>query len=155
MAASWSEVRRSPPSRWLSDYKADYVIGRIAQLAGLKPSGWHKLRHSFGTHAALFGVNPWRLQAWMGHKRIDETLRYVHVAEAHERTMPEPLVAAGRGETDPDRRVLAMLAARGDLFDHEAIWAPGGQQLLKHDAGAQPKAPLMQQTSALYVRLRR
>jgi hypothetical protein len=25
-----------------------------------------------GTHAALFGVDPWRLRAWLGHKRIDE-----------------------------------------------------------------------------------
>jgi site-specific recombinase XerD len=27
-------------------------------------------------------VNPWRLQAWLGHKRIDKTMLYVHVAEA-------------------------------------------------------------------------
>ena len=33
-------------------------------------------RHCFGTHAALFGVNPWRLQSWMGHKRIEETMLY-------------------------------------------------------------------------------
>jgi integrase len=38
---------------------------------------WHTLRYSFGTHAALFGVKPWRLQTWMGHKRIDETMLYV------------------------------------------------------------------------------
>ena len=30
------------------------------------------------THAALFGVNPWKLQAWLGHKRIEGTMRYVH-----------------------------------------------------------------------------
>jgi site-specific recombinase XerD len=47
--------------------------------------GFHRLRHSSGTHTALFGVNPWRLQAWMGHKRIDETMLYVHVAETHRR----------------------------------------------------------------------
>jgi site-specific recombinase XerD len=34
-------------------------------------------------------VNPWRLQAWMGHKRIDETMIYVHVAETHRRDLPE------------------------------------------------------------------
>jgi hypothetical protein len=45
-------------------------------------------RHTFGTHAALFGVNPWRLQSWMGHKRIDETMLYVHVAENHRRDLP-------------------------------------------------------------------
>src|SRR3569833_3046429 len=40
----------------------------------LPERGWHVLRHSFGTHAAMLGVNPWQLQTWMGHKRIDETM---------------------------------------------------------------------------------
>jgi len=31
----------------------------------------------------MFGVNPWKLMLWMGHKRIDETMLYVHFAEAH------------------------------------------------------------------------
>ena len=59
------------------------------------------------------GWNPWRLQAWLGHKRIDETMLYVHVAENHRREIPEHIMAAGRDESDPDRRVLAMLSARG------------------------------------------
>jgi hypothetical protein len=58
-------------------------------------------------------VNPWRLQSWMGHKRIDETMIYVHVAETHRREIPEPVLEAGNAERDPDRRILAMLAARG------------------------------------------
>lgn len=56
---------------------------------------------------------PWRLQAWLGHKRIDETMIYVHVAEAHHRELPEVVREAGRGIDDPDARVLAMLGARG------------------------------------------
>jgi hypothetical protein len=60
----------------------------------------------------LFGVNPWRLQAWLGHKRIDETMLYVHVAENHRRDIPESVLGAGAKEIDPDRRILAMLAAR-------------------------------------------
>jgi hypothetical protein len=58
-------------------------------------------------------VNPWRLQAWLGHKRIDETMLYVHVAEAHRRDLPEVITAAGQAERDPDLRVLRMLGARG------------------------------------------
>jgi hypothetical protein len=54
-----------------------------------------------------------RLQAWLGHKLIDETMLYVHVAENHRREIPEHIMAAGRDESDPDRRVLAMLTARG------------------------------------------
>lgn len=63
-----------------SDDQADKAIARICGRAGLPVRLFHKLRHSFGTHAALFGVNPWRLQAWLGPKRIDEML-YVHVAD--------------------------------------------------------------------------
>ena len=74
---------------------------------------WHTLRHTFGTHAALFGVNPWRLQTWLGHKRIDETMLYVHVAEAHAREWPMRCTDASRSELDPDKRIVAMLGARG------------------------------------------
>ena len=49
----------------------------------------------------------------MGHKRIDETMIYVHVAENHRREIPECVLEAGLGESDPDRRILKMLAARG------------------------------------------
>ena len=85
----------------------------ICRRAGLPLKRWHTLRHTFGTHAALFGVNPWRLQSWMGHKRIDETMIYVHVAETHRRDLPESIVSAASGELDPDHRILKMLAARG------------------------------------------
>jgi len=73
---------------------------------------WHTLRHCFGTHAALFGVNPWRLQTWLGHKRIDETMLYVHVAESHAREWPESVQEAASRELDPDKRIIAMLGAR-------------------------------------------
>ena len=65
---------------------------------------------------SLFGVNPWRLQTWMGHKRIDETMLYVHVAEAHARELPEAVHEAGLGQADPDARIIAMLGARGQKF---------------------------------------
>jgi integrase len=71
--------------------------------------GWHILRHAFGTHAAMFGVNPWKLMLWMGHKRIDETMLYVHFAEAHLRPLPEPILSAQRGHDDPDKKAIAML----------------------------------------------
>ena len=61
----------------------------------------------------MFGVNPWRLQAWLGYKRIDETMLYVHVAENHRREIAEAIIAAARDESDPDRRVLRLLGARG------------------------------------------
>lgn len=96
-----------------TDAQAVRAIERICRRAGLPVRLWHTLRHTFGTHAALFGVNPWRLQTWLGHKRIDETMLYVHVAESHAREWPEPVHAAAATEIDPDRRIVAMLGARG------------------------------------------
>jgi len=77
------------------------VILRLCSRAGLPLKRWHAMRHTFGTHAALLGVNPWRLQVWLGHQRIDETMIYVHVAENHRREIPEHILIAAAGEADP------------------------------------------------------
>ncbi|MCW5808140.1 MAG: tyrosine-type recombinase/integrase [Deltaproteobacteria bacterium] len=95
----------------MRDAQTSHATYRISKGAGLGARGWHVLRHTFGTHAARFGVNPWQLMEWMGHKRIDETMGYVHVAGRH-RSLPPELVAAGMKETDPTNRVLAMLGSR-------------------------------------------
>lgn len=105
-------IRDLPGEALTTENQCKNLMYRVCRLAGLPECGWHKLRHSLGTHAALFGVNPWRLQSWMGHKRIDETMLYVHTAEAHHRELPAEVLAAGEAERDPDRRVLAMLGAR-------------------------------------------
>ena len=58
-------------------------------------------------------MNPWVLMDWMGHKRIEETMLYVHHAGAHARPTPDDVLAAATAEIDPNQRVLAMLGARG------------------------------------------
>lgn len=87
-------------------------IYKVCRRAGLPPRSWHSLRHTFATHAARFGVNPWRLQAWLGHTTINMTMRYVHHVEEHRRPIPEEILSAGSTALDPDNRVLAMLGAR-------------------------------------------
>jgi len=106
-------VVRSRDGSQKPDGETSHAMARICRKAGLPVRYWHTLRHSFGTHAALFGVNPWKLQTWMGHKRVDETMLYVHVAESHRREIPAVILAAGNAETDPDRRIVSMLGARG------------------------------------------
>ncbi|MCK9459401.1 MAG: tyrosine-type recombinase/integrase [Proteobacteria bacterium] len=102
----------------IRDGQTTHAIYRICRRATLPERGWHALRHTFGTHAALFGVNPWSLQNWMGHKRIDETMRYVHFANDHRRPWPEAVAEAYRSEADPDRRIVKMLSARGTTAEH-------------------------------------
>jgi len=54
----------------------------------------------------MFGVNP-----WMGHQSMEETMRYVHVAEHH----PRLDLSSRKNETDSTRRGLAMLNARASF----------------------------------------
>lgn len=104
----------------IHDYKAGtateaprpYTVEWLAPTDGTGPTVG-TISHTFGTHAAMFGVNPWTLMTWMGHKTIAETMRYVHVANAHRRPIPEDVLAAPGAEVDPDRCIVMMLGSRG------------------------------------------
>jgi integrase len=119
-------VVRNPDGQPLRDGQTTNGIQRICRKAGLVHREWHALRHAFGTHLALLGCNPFRLQAWMGHARMDETLLYVHLAQAHPRPLPQAMIEAAAGELDPDRRVLVMLAARTPKLGHGSVATPFG-----------------------------
>jgi len=105
-------VIRNLDGSGITDNATKYHCYRLCRAAGLPEHGWHIMRHAFGTHAAMFGVNPWKLMQWMGHKRVDETMLYVHFAEAHMRPHLEPILEAQRGHDDPDQKIIAMLDAR-------------------------------------------
>jgi integrase len=113
-------VIRNLDGSGMTDNETKYHCYRICRAAGLPERGWHILRHAFGTHAAMFGVNPWKLMLWMGHKRIDETMLYVQFAEVHMRPLPDGIIAASRGYDDPDRRIIAMLSARQNVQMNDA-----------------------------------
>lgn len=93
------------------------MMARVVKRAGLeeKVSGWHIGRHTFATHAAMLNVNPWVLQQWMGHGRLEETQLYADVARARGRKIPPAVLAAGADQADPNLRVLAQLSARAEL----------------------------------------
>lgn len=105
-------IRNLPGQAKNDENQVKNLSYRICRLAGLPETGWHKLRHTFGTHAAQFGVNPWRLMVWMGHKTVTETMNYVHVAENHRRELPAELAGVVANEFDPDRRIIRLLGAR-------------------------------------------
>ena len=115
-------VVRNEGGKPLRDGQTTHAIYRVCREAGLPERGWHCLRHTYGTHAALFGVSPWRLQAWMGHRSINTTMGYVHVAEDHVKTLPDEVLAAARGEPDPDKRIIKMLGARGSVRPQHEVF---------------------------------
>ena len=63
----------------------------------------------------------------MGHKRIDETMIYVHVAENHRREIPKAVVAAAATELDPaagsPRCSLRVAASRSVSSESAAVAA--------------------------------
>ena len=101
----------------VTDGQTSKAIYRIYDRARApeRPGAWHLLRHTFGTHAAMFSVNAWTLMMWMGHKRQEETMLYVNLARDHARPIPSVVLKAGEGEADADRRTLKMLSARGNV----------------------------------------
>jgi len=53
---------------------------RAYKGAGLKPIGWHTLRHTFASHLAMLGVSMRAIQELLGHATIQMTERYAHLA---------------------------------------------------------------------------
>ena len=70
---------------------------------------------------------------------IDETMLYIHVAEAHARDLPDPVREAGQGEPDPDRRVMRMIGARAALTPG---WDARGKAVAKPTASGNEKGHL-------------
>jgi integrase len=51
--------------------------------AGLNNFTWHDLRHTFASRLVMAGVDITTVAALMGHKKIQMTMRYAHLAKEH------------------------------------------------------------------------
>ena len=60
--------------------KADTGLRRTAERAGVKPFGWHVLRHTFASHLVMKNVPLQIVQQLLGHASIKETERYAHLS---------------------------------------------------------------------------
>ncbi|MFY0523997.1 tyrosine-type recombinase/integrase [Archangium gephyra] len=56
------------------------AILRASKRAGLRPIGWHTLRHSFASHLVARGVPLKAVQELLGHATIEMTMRYAHLS---------------------------------------------------------------------------
>jgi integrase len=61
--------------------------------AGLRDFTWYCLRHTFASRLAMAGVDLLTISELMGHKTIQMTKRYAHLAPAHNQAAVDRLVA--------------------------------------------------------------
>ena len=74
------------------------------ERAGIKNLRWHDLRHTFGSRLAQRGCNPQTIRELMGHKSIEMTYRYMHLAPGGLHDAVNLLDAPRSGpKTDPDQ----------------------------------------------------
>jgi integrase len=66
-------------------------LREVRYRAGLRPHGWHTLRHTFASQLAMRGVPLHVVQKLLGHSSIATTMRYAHVAPSELRTAIEML----------------------------------------------------------------
>jgi integrase len=76
---------REIPSRWFT---------AACKEAGVKDFTWHSLRHTFASRLVMAGVDLRTVQELMGHRTITTTMRYAHLAPAHQAEAVERLVVS-------------------------------------------------------------
>tara|TARA_Y100001933_G_scaffold262865_1_gene322230 strand:+ start:107779 stop:108711 length:933 start_codon:yes stop_codon:yes gene_type:complete len=83
----WTEPKMRSENWWqkLSIRHMQEVIPSLKNLpAGRTGRGWHALRHTFATRAVRANIDMFKLKDWMGHKKIETTMCYVHVSRNYD-----------------------------------------------------------------------
>ncbi len=100
------------PNRW----SAIEALQRACIRAGLRPVGWHTLRHTFASQLVGAGVNVAMIQALLGHSTLEMTMRYAHVSSQHMQTSVDAL-------EDKAMTVVSRRSAQGEQEANSARWS--------------------------------
>lgn len=89
-------------------------LREVRYKAGLRPLGWHTLRHTFASHLAMKGAPLHIVQTLLGHSTITMTMRYAHVAPSMLRSAiamlnPRSLIEGGFGQPVVNQRQTTQL----------------------------------------------
>jgi site-specific recombinase XerD len=87
-------------SEALRGYK--HWFGPAVETAGLVDFTWYCLRHTFASRLVMAGVDLRTVAELMGHKTIQMTMRYAHLAPAHNLAAVERLIP-GVGRALPEQ----------------------------------------------------
>lgn len=76
----------------VSARQVERVYHQVAKKIGItKPGAMHSLRHAFATHLLESGADIRVIQVLLGHRRLDTTARYCHLAQSTLAKVSNPL----------------------------------------------------------------
>jgi site-specific recombinase XerD len=74
----------------LKEWGVRDLLAKYCQLAGIKKRITpHSLRHTFASYKAERGVSAFQLKEWLGHRKLDTTQIYVHMARQNAKKVME------------------------------------------------------------------
>lgn len=91
------QQRPAPIREWFPGWNLDklvHAMSRVIQQAGLHGVTFHTLRHTFASHAVMNGIDLYTVGRILGHKTIQQTQRYAHLAPDHMRSAVEQTARA-------------------------------------------------------------
>ena len=80
------------------------------EAAGVKEYTWHCNRHTFASRLVMAGVDLRTVAQLMGHRTIQMTMRYAHLATDHQQNAVERLVKSGNGAESRRRQSATKTA---------------------------------------------
>ena len=87
-----------------SSYGAREWFEKCGEAAKIDNFTWHCLRHTFASNLVMRGVDIGTVQELMGHKTIQMTMRYAHLAPAHKLAAVERLASGAQLAQPSDTR---------------------------------------------------
>jgi site-specific recombinase XerD len=92
------------PGRPMTTRQLSRLFHQAAEAAGItKAVSPHSLRHSFATHLLERGTDIRRIQALLGHSKLDTTARYASVATGMIASIESPLEVLTAPRKKPKR----------------------------------------------------
>ena len=83
-------------------------LKQICKKAGIRPATVHSLRHSFGAHLRMAGVNLADIADLLGHKDLATTQIYAKVLQDHLRQVVSKLSPLASPETAPELDEMSL-----------------------------------------------
>lgn len=105
-----------------TSYGAREWFEKCATAAKIENFTWHCLRHTFASNLVMRGVDIRTVQELMGHKTIQMTLRYAHLAPQHQLAAVQRLCdTMTRTEEEPGTAQNGATGTTTSTGDSEAV----------------------------------